>query len=141
MGRPPIGTKAMTSTERSRRYRAGLASKRDTGSVTKLDDGEFNLFASALRTLLKAMWETLDAPGRKPELRNAMGWQLGLVETLLRDWPSASLAQKQWVAKARNPAQMMTHGACEASRAVHAEMIMREVAANPNWPDPPPDPS
>jgi len=27
MGRPPIGTKAMTSTERSRRYRAGLATK------------------------------------------------------------------------------------------------------------------
>jgi hypothetical protein len=27
MGRPPIGKRAMTNTERSRRYRAGLATK------------------------------------------------------------------------------------------------------------------
>jgi hypothetical protein len=70
MGRPPIGKAAMTSTERSRRYRAGLATKpAATKPATKSAHAEPPpRFAATLYDLLSGYTEAITRPELKAHI-------------------------------------------------------------------------
>jgi hypothetical protein len=127
---------------------AGQLSARKLGNgaaVTKSPaaepDGDFALFARASRTLLWAVWDALQKPGRKQAVISEILWPIELLGRFVMDWPSLPPASRQYLANARNVAQMggvYGRGGCPDTAALNAEIIAREVAANPDWPDPPP---
>jgi hypothetical protein len=127
MGRPPIGEVAMTAAERQRRRRARVnpaPAFRDKARITK---PERDLLA-AIATILKEANKALETPGRKEALRNAVGWPLHLLETLVAEWPKASLADRRRLANARNVSLMFAVGECDVTRQASAEAIRREIA-------------
>jgi hypothetical protein len=126
---------AMTNAERQARWRRRQRERCVTTAANGEDD--FALFERAASKVMAFLQEALKTPGRKQELRNGMARPIDLMEMLLKGWSDLPLIEKQRLANARNVAQMFTMGACEASRAAFAEMMLREIAANPNWPDPP----
>jgi hypothetical protein len=65
MGRPPIGKRAMTSTERSRRYRAGLATKPTATKPSADANAELKRRIRELEARIREL-ESEDAGAEKP---------------------------------------------------------------------------
>src|SRR5262249_33731382 len=135
MGRKPIGKTAMSSTERSQRFRARQQAAKPPRN--EMGGGDFALFARAALLILAELGKALHMPGRKEELQNAAVWQFSLLCTLIREWSNAPAAERERLGNARNVSQMFAFGECDATRAAYGKDMLSEIAKNPNWPNPP----